>query len=108
MVRRLVLAAAVLGLTAPLAAPPAADAATLIQARIGERPARLVVDQAERRVLVATAGERRLVDLARGDVYVIDGAGAARRFRAGELAAAPDGFRLDPWGPGPVIAHTRP
>ena len=105
MLRRLTLAAAAAaGFATPLLAPPAAEAATLIQARIAERPARLVVDHDRRRVLVSTAGERRLVDLARGHVYVVDAGGDMRRFDAARLAPSPDGYRLDPWGPGPVIA----
>ncbi len=106
--RRPVLAAlaAALGLMAPLlAAPHAQEAATLIQARIDDRPVRVVVDQAQKRVLVSMAGgERRLVDLARGEVYVIGRDGAAHRFRADRLTAIPAAFRLDPWGPGPFTA----
>ena len=80
--RRPVLAAAVaaaVGLIAPLtAAPSAAEAATLIQARIDDQPARVIVDQAQRRVLVSMAGgERRLVDLARGEGDGIGRDGAA-------------------------------
>ena len=104
MIRRLLLAAvAAIGPMAPPLAPPALGA-TLIQARIDDRPARVVVDRAQSRVLVSVAGERRLVDLGRGEVYLIGPDGAARRFRAERLEAIPAAFRLDPWGPGPFVA----
>jgi hypothetical protein len=93
------------GLAAALALPTIAQAAALIEARIGGTPIRLVADRATNRVLLEAGAVRALFDLAGGSVYVGEASGTRRihaRYRPGHHEPPP--FRIERFGPGPVIA----
>lgn len=81
-------------------------AATLIEATVEGRDVRMVIDRQQDRVSMRAAGARTLFDLAAGYVYVENGHAPARRmaarFRPGYREPAP--YRIEPFGPGPLIA----
>ena len=86
--------------------PGLAEAAVLIEAKAADGPVRVVVGLQAERVLVERAGrEPVLVDLAAGEVFIGRGESAERirlRYRPGYEEPPP--FRLEAFGPGPVIA----
>lgn len=86
-----------------LAPGAAADAAVLIEARKQGESLRMVIDADAGRALIATARGRSVVDLARGEIYVL-GAGGARKMPIQSRDAALAGYQVTPWGPGPTIA----
>lgn len=100
-IRRTLLAAAVLSILPHVSA----EAAILIEARKYGEPFRMVVDNDQQRALITTARGESLVDLQRGEVYVRGPSGVARKMRI-ESPVALDGmaYRVEPWGPGPVIS----
>ena len=87
-----------------LAPSTIADAAVLIEARKQRDALRMVIDVEQQRALIATPRGQSVIDLARNRIYV-GGAGGARQMpiRSGG-AAALGGYRVTPWGPGPVVA----
>jgi hypothetical protein len=87
-----------------LAPSTIADAAVLIEAHRQRDALRMVIDVEQQRALIATPHGQSVIDLARNRIYVA-GAAGAREFpiRPGG-AAAPGGYRVTPWGPGPVVA----
>ena len=87
-----------------LAPSTMAEAAVLIEARKQRDALRMVIDVEQQRALIATPRGQSVIDLARNRIYV-GGAGAARQMpiRPGG-AAALGGYRVTPWGPGPVVA----
>ena len=100
-VRRILLAAALL-LLLPQAS---AGAAVLIEARKHGEPFRMVVDNEQQRALIATARGESLVDLRRGELYLRGPRGVARKMRlASPAALAGVAYRVEPWGPGPVMS----
>jgi hypothetical protein len=102
--RRWLLAACVLVMSATT--PGIGQAAVLIEARFGDANVRLVADRHLDRALLSAGSTRALFDLAAGFVYVSEGAGKSRRIRAryrpGYLEPPP--YRVEPFGPGPVLA----
>jgi hypothetical protein len=102
--RRWLLAACVLVMSTSM--PAALQAAVLIEARFGDSDVRLVADRHLDRVLLNAGSIRALFDLAAGVVYVSEGTGTPRRIRAryrpGYLEPPP--YRVEPFGPGPVLA----
>jgi hypothetical protein len=99
--RRMLFAAALLCIL-PQAS---AGAAILIEAKKYGEPFRMVIDNAQQRALISTARGESLVDLRRGEVYVRGATGVARKMRIQSPAAlAGMAYRVEPWGPGPVIA----
>lgn len=92
-------------LAAALALPASSQAAALIEVRIDGGPVRLVADRAANRVLLESDAARALFDLAGGSVYVGEG-DAVRRVHARYLPGhdEPPPFRIERFGPGPVIA----
>jgi hypothetical protein len=81
-----------------------ADAAILIEARQQRDALRIVVEAEQQRALIATPRGQSLIDLARHRIYV-HGAGGLRQMPIrSDGAAALGGYRVTPWGPGPVIA----
>jgi hypothetical protein len=86
--------------------PGIGQAAVLIEARFGDTNVRLVADRHLDRALLSAGSTRALFDLAAGFVYVSEGAGMPRRIRAryrpGYLEPPP--YRVEPFGPGPVLA----
>jgi hypothetical protein len=80
-----------------------AEAAILIEARKERESLRMVIDAGQQRAMIATARGRSVIDLESGRIHA-QGAGGAVR----ELPIARDealgGYRVTPWGPGPVIA----
>lgn len=82
--------------------PGAADGAVLIEARKQGEPVRIVVDAGRQRALVATARGRGLIDLERAELYVRGSGGEVRTIRLDE-AGGFNGYRVAPWGPGPVL-----
>jgi len=99
--RRMLLAAALLCIL-----PQArAGAAILIEARKHGEPFRMVIDNAQQRALITTARGESLVDLEQGEIYVRGTAGVARKMPIRSPAAlAGMAYRVEPWGPGPVIS----
>lgn len=87
-------------------APFVASAAVLIEGGSEGEPLRVVADRQQGRVLLEQGGERTLVDLATGDVYLGFGSTTPQRvharFRPGHDAPPP--YRLERFGPGPVTA----
>jgi hypothetical protein len=80
------------------------DAAVLIEARRQRDALRMVIDLEQQRALIATARGQSVIDLARNRIYV-GGAGGARQMPIRPSAAAAlGGYRVTPWGPGPVVA----
>lgn len=95
-----------LGAMAVLLAFPA-GAATVIDARVGDAPIRIVSDESVRRVLVEGTGGRRLVDLAEGTVYVTVPEQPTRKIEMFGMPmpeATVTDFTLMQMGPGPRIA----
>lgn len=89
------------------AAPAIVRAAALIEAKLeGGEAIRMVVDRPQQRVLLEAGKTRTLVDLAGGDVYVQAADGSARRARAYYRPGhdEPPPYRVEPFGPGPVLA----
>jgi len=99
--RRMLLAA----LVASALPQASAQAAVLIEATKHGEPFRMVVDNQRQRALITTARGESLVDLARGELY-LRGAGAiAHKMRIETPAAlGATAYRVEPWGPGPVMA----
>lgn len=101
MRRLLIAAAALLTLL-----PGGAFAATLIELTAASGPLRVVVDRAQDRVLIASAGRRTWFDLNGGFVYHREGDGRVRRaharYRPGHDRPPP--YRIERFGPGPVVA----
>ncbi len=98
--RRMLLAAIVLSV---LPQAPA-GAAVLIEASKHGEPFRMVVDNHQQRALITTARGESLVDLARGEVYVRGPGAIARKLPIEAPAAPAAAYRVEPWGPGPVMA----
>jgi hypothetical protein len=80
-----------------------AEAAILIEARRERESLRMVVDTEQQRALIATPRGQSVIDLERGRIYV-QGAGGARQLPAPPGGDSLGGYRVTPWGPGPVIA----
>ena len=100
-VRRMLLAAALLSLLPRLSA----EAAILIEARKHGEPFRMVIDNEQQRALISTARGESLVDLQAGQIYIQGPGGVARRVPIGsQPLPASSLYRVEPWGPGPVIA----
>ena len=100
-VRRMLLAAAVLTLLPQLSAA----AAILIEAKKHGERFRMVVDNGQQRALVSTARGDSLIDLAAGEIYVRGPGGVASQVAIGpEPLPVSSLYRVEPWGPGPVIA----
>jgi hypothetical protein len=87
-----------------LAPSTMAEAAVLIEARKQRDALRMVIDVEQQRALIATPRGQSVIDLASNRIYV-GGAGGARQMpiRPGG-APALGGYRVTPWGPGPVVA----
>ncbi len=100
-VRRMLLAAAALSILPQFSA----EAAILIEARKAGEPFRMVVDNQRQRALVSTARGQSLIDLAAGEIYVRGPGGVARQVAIGQAPRPMSGlYRVEPWGPGPVVA----
>jgi hypothetical protein len=80
-----------------------ADAAVLIEARKHRDALRMVVDVEQGRALIATPRGQSVIDLARNRIYV-GGAAGSQEMPIRPGAAARGGYRVTPWGPGPVVA----
>ena len=78
-----------------------ADAAILIEAQRQYGALRIVIDAERERALIATPRGQNVIDLAARGTHVNDG--PAQLPNAAGIAA-PGGYRVTPWGPGPVIA----
>jgi hypothetical protein len=85
-------------------APSVADAAILIDARRQGDTLRIVVDAERQRALIVTPRGQSMVDLEHGRIYLHQGTGGARQIPIGRSTAALGGYRVTPWGPGPVVA----
>lgn len=83
-----------------------AAAAALIEARVGEQPVRLVVDRPTQRVLMTVGGSEALFDLDAGLIYLREPGGSVLRIRARYRPGydEPPGYRVEPFGPGPILA----
>jgi hypothetical protein len=80
-----------------------ADAAILIEARKQHDTLRMVIDAEQQRALIATPRGQSVIDLERNRIYLHGAAGARQMpIQAGDTALG--GYRVTPWGPGPVIA----
>jgi hypothetical protein len=101
MASRWLLSLAALLILAPSAA---ADAAILIEARKQRDSLRMVVNAEQQRALIATPRGQSVIDLERNRIYVHGAAGARQLPIQPDGAAALGGYRVTPWGPGPVIA----
>jgi hypothetical protein len=101
MSSRCLLALAALLILAP---STAADAAILIEARKQHEAVRMVIDAEQQRALIATPRGQSVIDLERNRIYVRGAAGARQMPIRPDGAAALGGYRVTPWGPGPVIA----
>ncbi len=100
-VRRMLLAAALFSLLPRLSA----EAAILIEARKHGEPFRMVIDNEQQRALISTAQGESLVDLQQAQIYIRGPGGVARRVPLGQgPSPASRLYRVEPWGPGPVIA----
>ena len=87
-------------------AVPGARAATLVETSIAGQSVWVIDDPLTRRVLIASRGGNRLIDLATETVYLIAPDGATRKVDVGALppvAAAP-AFEVEKIGPGPRVA----
>jgi hypothetical protein len=86
--------------------PAAGYGATLIEMSAGAEPVRLVIDRPQQRVLIESAERHTWFDLNGGFVYHWDGEGTTRRaharYRPGH--AWPPPYRIERFGPGPVVA----
>ena len=100
-IRRMLFAAVLLSI---LPQAPA-GAAILIEASKHGEAFRMVVDNRQQRALITTARGESLVDLRRGEIYLRAPSGVARKMRI-QRPAAPvgGGYRVEPWGPGPVVS----
>ena len=88
-----------------LAPSTMADAAILIEARKHGGALRMVIDAEQQRALIVTPRGQSVVDLERGRIYVRRGAGGARQIPIKSGGKVPlGGYRVTPWGPGPVVA----
>lgn len=87
-----------------LAPSAAADAAILIEARQQGDALRVVIDAERQRALIVTPRGQSLVDLERDRIYVRQGAGGGRQVAVDRGGASLGAYRVQPWGPGPVIA----
>jgi hypothetical protein len=87
-----------------LAPSATADAAILIEARKQRDSLRMVVDAGQERALIATQRGQSVIDLERNRIYLRGAAGARQLPIQPDGAAALGGYRVTPWGPGPVIA----
>jgi hypothetical protein len=100
-VRRMLLAAALLSLLPQLSA----KAAILIEARKQGEPFRMVIDDGQQRALISTPRGDSLIDLAAGEIYVRGPGGVASRVPiADQPLPVSRLYRVEPWGPGPVVA----
>jgi hypothetical protein len=81
-----------------------ADAAILIEARKQDEALRMVIDAEQGRALISTARGQSVIDLARNRIYAPGAASSRQLPIQPEGAAALGGYRITPWGPGPVIA----
>jgi hypothetical protein len=98
--RRTLLAVTLL-IATPLAS---AEGALLIEAERAGEPFRLVVDSEGGRALLTTTHGRSLVDLHERAIYVQEPGTTSRRVRIEAAAASAGvGYRVTPWGPGPVL-----
>jgi hypothetical protein len=83
-----------------------ARGATLIEMSAGAEPVRLVIDRPQQRVLIESADQHTWFDLNGGFVYHREGKGTTRRaharYRPGH--AWPFPYRIERFGPGPVVA----
>jgi hypothetical protein len=86
--------------------PGTGHGATLIEMSAGAKPLRLVIDRPQQRVLIESAERHTWFDLNGGFVYHRDGEGTTRRaharYRPGH--AWPPLYRIERFGPGPVVA----
>jgi hypothetical protein len=84
----------------------AAYGATLIEMSAGAEPVRLVIDRPQQRVLIESADQHTWFDLNGGFVYHREGKGTTQRaharYRPGH--AWPSPYRIERFGPGPVVA----
>jgi hypothetical protein len=78
-----------------------ADAAILIEAQRQHGALRIVIDAERERALVTTPRGQSVIDLAARGSLVNDSPG---QLPDAAGIAAPGGYRVTPWGPGPVIA----
>lgn len=89
-----------------IASPAVVPAAMLFEGEAGGEALRMVADRRAERVLIELGGERSLVDLKAGHVYLGLDRKTPQRvrayFRPGHDQAAP--YRLERFGPGPVVA----
>jgi hypothetical protein len=86
-----------------LAPSTMADAAVLIEARRQHDALRMVVDLEQQRALIVTPRGQSVIDLAHNRIYV-GGAAGSRELPIRPGAAALGGYRVTPWGPGPIVA----
>lgn len=87
------------------ALPSGANAAILIEAHRQGDPLRMVIDADRQRALIVTPRGQSVVDLERQRIYLRQG-GATRQIPIERQGAASlGGYRVTPWGPGPVIAE---
>jgi hypothetical protein len=80
-----------------------AEAAILIEARKDRESLRMVIDAGAQRALIASARGRSVIDLADNRIYAQSAGGGARQLPVAADGAL-GGYRVTPWGPGPVIA----
>ena len=99
--RRMLLAA----LVASALSQASAQAAVLIEATKHGEPFRMVVDNERQRALITAARGESLIDLAQGELYVRGPGAIARKMPVPAPAAlAGTAYRVEPWGPGPVMS----
>ncbi|NJO37468.1 MAG: hypothetical protein HC871_07445 [Rhizobiales bacterium] len=106
LIKRSTLAALVtLALTATSSglAMPTARSALLIEGNLAGKTLRIVVDTALAKADVTVGSDRHRVDLARGEVHLVEADGTIREE---ELTASAGRLvpEIKPWGPGPTIA----
>jgi hypothetical protein len=87
-----------------LAPSTTVDAAILIEARGQRDSLRMVIDAEQQRALIATPRGQSVIDLEGNRIYVRGAAGARQMPVQPAGAVALGGYRVTPWGPGPVIA----
>jgi hypothetical protein len=78
-----------------------ADAAILIEAQRQHGSLRIVIDAEHERALIATPRGQSVIDLGARGMHVDNGPG---QLPDAAGIAAPGGYRVTPWGPGPMIA----
>ena len=81
-----------------------ADAAILIEAQKQHESLRMVIDAEQGRALISTARRQSVIDLASKRLHVRGVAGSRQLPIESGGAPALGGYRVTPWGPGPVIA----